>query len=352
MNLLKFVQDFNPGRFVVFFSLLLFVALLSLRFDGVINTCYWVIFTPLWIWKIVVFFGAALGCLTRFKNHLQYIDPESYIHFKSMLVSLVLHLFLACFEVLACDQLHSSRHLWVFVFLPLLMLSITCIGTSIWTLKYERSFEAELLLAVNLLQFIFIPLKLDGFISWRWELVLIPVWIVFGAALVGVSYSILLAAVFSRSENMTNDQIRATTQNASGYVLVVIPSLISMVLLVKKLDGDLLLPFSIANIPLLIAFASLVLRSFTARQGNLWWCGMQKDFYLFILDLMPSLREYWNVSYRQPDERSVESTEIPETTTLSTYVRHSPEHTRLKAKIMLGQDFRPVVPFLVIDMPD
>lgn len=54
-------------------------------------------------------------------------------------------------------------------------------------------------------------------------------WIVFGAALLGVSYSILLAAVFSRSENMTNDQIRATTQNASGYVLVVVPSLVSMV---------------------------------------------------------------------------------------------------------------------------
>lgn len=79
---------------------------------------------------------------------------------------------------------------------------------------------------------------------------------------------------------------------------------------------------------------------------------MQKDFYLFILDLIPSLREYWNVSYRQPDERSEETTEVPETTTLSTYVRHSPKHTRSKTKIVIGRDFRPVVPVLVIDMPD
>lgn len=69
----------------------------------------------------------------------------------------------------------------------------------------------------------------DGFIIWRWEYVFIPLWIIFGAAVLGVSYSILLAAVFSRSQSMTNDQIRTTTQSASVYILTVIPSLISMV---------------------------------------------------------------------------------------------------------------------------
>ncbi len=112
--------------------------------------------------------------------------------------------------------------------------------------------KVKLFLALNLLQLIFIPLKLvyiydalvffcltnfkqhtfykDGFITWRWDLVFIPIWIIYGAAVIGVSYSILLAALFSRSVNITNDQRRASTQAASSYVLLVIPSLISVVL--------------------------------------------------------------------------------------------------------------------------
>ncbi len=226
-----------------------------------------------------------------------HVDPESYIQFKSMLVSssnysisnscernsksnlfcfifnyVGLHLLLAFFEILACDKLQTSRHIWVLVFLPMLFLSIVCIAVSIWALKHERPFEVfqfnliivhwkikflsiiflkvELFLALNLLQLIFIPLKLvyvmlyllfcltnlkhqtfykDGFITWRWDLVFIPIWIIYGAAVIGVSYSILLAALFSRSVNITNDQRRASTQAASSYVLLVIPSLISVV---------------------------------------------------------------------------------------------------------------------------
>nr|CAG4637118.1 EOG090X087A [Ceriodaphnia reticulata] len=350
MNLIHLLQDFNPGKFVVYLSLLIFVALFSLRLDGVMKTCYWGIFAPLWIWKLLVLTGAGVGSLAWWKHPSSRMDPESYIHFKSMLVSSSLHLLLAFFEVLACDKLQSSRHIWVLVFLPILFLSIVCIAVSIWALKHERPFEVELFLAANLLQLIFIPLKLDGFITWKWELVFIPIWIIYGAAVIGVSYSVLLAALFSRSTNITNDQRRASTHAASGYVLLVIPSLISVILLAKKLDGDLLLPYSIVNIPLLIALTSLVFRSFTARGGNLWWCGMQKDFCLFILDLIPLLREYGNVSYRQSDERSFESSENPEVTNLSPH-RNSPSIVRPKTKNLSG-DSRTVVPALVIDLPD
>ena len=79
---------------------------------------------------------------------------------------------------------------------------------------------------------------------------------------------------------------------------------------------------------------------------------MQKDFCLFILDLIPSLREYWNVSYRQPDQRSLESSEIPEVSSFSTRLRQSPILSRPKTKQHTGGDFRPIVPALVIDMPD
>ncbi|XP_046440062.1 transmembrane protein 185B-like [Daphnia pulex] len=352
-NLIHLLQDFNPGKFVAYLSLLIFVALLSLRLDGVLKTDYWGIFSPLWIMHGFVLFGAGIGTIAWWKHPSSHVDPESYIQFKSMLVSSSLHLLLAFFEILACDKLQTSRHIWVLVFLPMLFLSIVCIAVSIWALKHERPFEVELFLALNLLQLIFIPLKLDGFITWRWELVFIPIWIIYGAAVIGVSYSILLAALFSRSVNITNDQRRASTQAASSYVLLVIPSLISVILLAKKLDGDLQMPYSLVNIPLLIALTSLVLRSFTARGGNLWWCGMRKDFCLFILDLFPMLREYGNVSYdyQSTEQRSLESNDIPEVTVLS------PNHNPLssvwpKIKNVKNVDSRTVVPILIIDLPD
>lgn len=150
-------------KFVVFFSLLIFIALFSLRLDGVLSTCYWSIFAPLWIWKCLVFIGAGIGLVAWWRHPLNHMDPESYIHFKSMLVSssmpavmldcipfqytffinsiIGLHLLLIFFEVLACDKLQSSRHIWVLVFLPMLLLSLLCIAISIWALKHERSFE-------------------------------------------------------------------------------------------------------------------------------------------------------------------------------------------------------------------
>ena len=41
-------------NFVVYISLLVFICLCSLRFDGIIQSSYWAIFTPLWIWKLMV----------------------------------------------------------------------------------------------------------------------------------------------------------------------------------------------------------------------------------------------------------------------------------------------------------
>lgn len=102
-----------------------------------------------------------------------------------MLISLSLHLILLMFELLACDRLTSGRHLWVLVFIPLIFGSISSVGACIWSVKHDRSFELELFLAVNALQFVFLPLKLDGFVSWSWEVVFVPLWIVLCLSLVG-----------------------------------------------------------------------------------------------------------------------------------------------------------------------
>lgn len=102
-----------------------------------------------------------------------------------MLISLSLHLILLMFELLACDQLTTKRHLWVLVFIPLIFGSVASVGACVWSVKHDRSYELELFLAVNALQFVFLPLKLDTFVSWTWEVVFVPLWIVLCLSLVG-----------------------------------------------------------------------------------------------------------------------------------------------------------------------
>lgn len=61
-----------------------------------------------------------------------------------MLISLALHLILLMFELLVCDKLETSRHLWILVFIPLIFISIVSIAVCIWAVKHERSFEVRL----------------------------------------------------------------------------------------------------------------------------------------------------------------------------------------------------------------
>lgn len=111
--------------------------------------------------------GAFVGSIIWCRNPHYRLENDSYSHFKAMLISLSLHLILLMFELLACDRLTSKRHLWVLVFIPLIFGSVASVGACVWSVKHERSFELELFCAVNALQFVFLPLKLDEFVSWR-----------------------------------------------------------------------------------------------------------------------------------------------------------------------------------------
>lgn len=93
------------------------------------------------------------------------------MHYKAMLISFSLHLILLMFELLACDRLTSNRPLWVIVFVPLIFGSVASVGACVWSVKHDRSFELELFMAVNALQFVFLPLKLDDLVTWSWEVV-------------------------------------------------------------------------------------------------------------------------------------------------------------------------------------
>jgi len=78
---------------------------------------------------------------------------------------------------------------------------------------------------------------------------------------------------------------------------------------------------------------------------------MQKDFCLFLLDMMPSLREYGNISYQ--GQRSSERQD-PESTNLSPNGEPSaaPPFKHKNRNTSGKSDVRTVVPILAIDLPD
>lgn len=99
----------------------------------------------------------------------------------------------------------------------------------IWAAKHDRSFELELFCAVNILQFIFLALRLDGFITWSWEVVFAPLWALLSLSLVAVLYAIVFAAVLLRTPQINARQRRTSLNSALAYTFLVVPILVFQV---------------------------------------------------------------------------------------------------------------------------
>nr|XP_022920426.1 transmembrane protein 185B isoform X2 [Onthophagus taurus] len=336
MNLQSLFKDFNPSKFIVHTCLLTFFVLFALRLDNTITWSYWTVFAPIWVWKGLVIIGATVGSYVWWRYPHFRLEGEAYIHYKSMLISLALHLVLLMFELLVCDKLESQRHWWILVFIPLIFISIVSIAVCIWAVKHDRSFELELFCAVNVLQFIFLALRLDQFIYWSWEIVFVPLWIVMCLSLVGVLYTIIFAGILLRTPEVNVQQRRASLQTAVSYTFLVIPILIFMVLLANKLDNDIEITYIGVAIPLFVSFATLILMSFNAKGGNKWWFGIRKDFCSFILGVCPILQEYANISYRSERSNASEA-----------HQRDKKEHVSRRMDLL-----KPIMPIISIDMPD
>lgn len=248
--------------------LLVFTLLFALRLDGYIDWPFWAIFAPLWLWKFTAMLGALVGAIVWCRYPHYRLEVDSYAQFKAMLISLSLHLILLMFELLVCDRLATGRHPFVVVFVPIVMGSVASVGACVWSVKHDRSFELELFLAVNALQFVFLPLKLDGLVAWSWEVVFVPLWIVLCLSLVGVLYSIIFCGILMRTPEVSAAQKRAAMCTACGNTATVLPILVFQVLLADKLDGDLRWPFVAVAAPLCWALFVLMLLSFSAKGGN------------------------------------------------------------------------------------
>lgn len=174
------------------FCLLLFTLFFSLRLDNTIKWSFWLVFIPIWTWKLTAIVGMIIGsifwckldqqrlrlkCFPKVYSSRVFIflfyfihrfERENCVNCKGMMTCFVTNLFLLLFELLVCYNLEDNKILWIVCFVPLLILSIASIGLTIWSIRYSRSYEIELFCAVNILQFIFIALRLDNIILWSW----------------------------------------------------------------------------------------------------------------------------------------------------------------------------------------
>lgn len=95
--------------------------------------------------------------------------------------------------------------------------------------------QLELFCAVNMLQFIFLSLRLDGFTTWSWEVVFVPLWIVLCLSLVGVLYTIIFAGILLRTPQVNAKQRRSWFNSALAYTFLVVPILIFQVNITTKI---------------------------------------------------------------------------------------------------------------------
>ncbi|XP_062514046.1 transmembrane protein 185A-like [Corticium candelabrum] len=296
MNLQSLFYHFNASKFVVFFSLLLFSIVLSLRLDGVVTCSYWAVFTPLWLWKLMTFSGCAVGVVVwrrRPQNR-----PEAKIDFHAMLISVSLQLLIFIFEILLCTRLESQSLHWRSVFIPLFLFGVACIASCVWGCRRDRNLELEVWGCINTLQFVFLALRLDGVTSWKWKIVLIPLWIELALAGLVVLYLIGWATLVVCGNEVLAPDGRQTSAVAALFVSVGFISAVTfMGLLIEKVDDINDLPFTGIFVPLHIAIISFLLLSFAQKGGNPWWFGMRKEFCDWLFTGLPWLQEYGNVSF-------------------------------------------------------
>ncbi|KAK0420419.1 hypothetical protein QR680_014672 [Steinernema hermaphroditum] len=343
-------RDFNAPSFVFYLAVSIFSVLLVLRIDEVIDVDYAFVFLPLWICGVLVIFG----CFTAVISYILRPPPVAEVSlrwdFFAMIMSTIEHSILVVFEVLLYyklrmidgDEPYDPTLTWSVVFAPLFGLAILAITVMVWAVRFSKSFKFELFFTVNVVQFVFLALKLDNVVDWNWAIVFIPAWMVLAVCLIAVVYAVILAILLSRTMQMLPSHRRQHIVTALCHFIVVVPLLLFLLLLTGRLDAieanNSTLPItttpdtsslevsahpttttlspleampglSVISIPLFIALGQLTLLTFGSRGGNPWWFAMRKPFCNFVFGHSPCLQQYANISYKIGRASSAEDQE-------------------------------------------
>ncbi|KAI4797559.1 hypothetical protein KUCAC02_024998 [Chaenocephalus aceratus] len=259
------------------------------------------------------------------------------VEFKAMLIAVGLHVLLLMFEVLVCDRVargdYSSGS------------SSSCHSSSFRPSPWQPAFGASDTTAPS-------SWKLDLIITWPWLVVCVPLWILMSFLCLVVLYYIIWSVLFLRSIDIIAEQRRTHITMAISWMTIVVPLLTFEILLVHKLDDHNSLSYVCVFVPLWLSLLTLMATTFGQKGGNHWWFGIRKDFCHFLLELLPFLREYGNVSYdlqRSEDPEAAEDLPVPEPPPKIAPMFH--KKTGVVITQSPGKYFVPP-PKLCIDMPD
>ena len=186
---------------------------------------------------------------SQFFNYLSCsrFERDNNSQCKGMMVSFTTNTFLLMFEISATYNLEYNNLLWVVCFVQLLALSQV-------STRHSRFFEIELFCVINILQFVFIALRLDNIITWSWavsnyiinqkllilsfvffKIVFIPLWITNLVLIIILVYLIIISIILSRSQISVNNTERTNKWNiVFAYIFFTISVIIFEVKLLRN----------------------------------------------------------------------------------------------------------------------
>lgn len=306
MDTSRYIQSCNPARFVITCSLLIFSILFALQLDEYIRINYWLIFLPLFIWKMLVIFGACTGVFFWCKNgeHERILrSPDNDC--RALIIYFLLHILIFTFEILACDKLENRTNTnWIICFIPLFICTLFSFLSCLWSLKVQRNFLIQAFISANGLFFLFFALRLDKSITWRYVIVFVPLWISLCIALLFVISKLILAIIHHCSRRLAVNQRESTTIiEAVLYAFMFIPFTLFAILLVDRLDqegtdGIQKISFTVIAIPLWITLLAWLIFSFGATDSNPWWFGLRRDLCEIFLTQCPFISLYFNNQFK------------------------------------------------------
>ncbi|XP_064404704.1 transmembrane protein 185-like isoform X2 [Halichondria panicea] len=287
MHFKDLAKLFNISNFFVYLCLLVFSILLSLRVDNVLSWHYAVVFLPLWLWDAVLGVSVSLGvgCWVKRKDARASIPG-------------------LCVEVLVVVNAESAEPAsWTAIFIPMYILSFLSVAACILGCCIKHcNIEFELLSIASFLQLLFIGLRLDKITSWTWAVVLVPSWVTLVLLVVGlVVYGVIKYCAALTEENPETVRLAKplTLLLLTTLTLATICVIVFMALLSARLDDLVSTSYSALFVPLHLSLLLLLTTTCSRDPANPWWLGLGKNFTEFILDTIPFVQEYANISHHR-----------------------------------------------------
>eukprot|EP00160_Parvularia_atlantis_P004797 Unigene14076_Nuclearia_a/m.42495 Unigene14076_Nuclearia_a/g.42495 ORF Unigene14076_Nuclearia_a/g.42495 Unigene14076_Nuclearia_a/m.42495 type:complete len:334 (+) Unigene14076_Nuclearia_a:2-1003(+) len=275
MNTITPLHTIHHSDAVLFGCTFAFAVVLPLRADGVLGAAsWWAVFAPLWLLDALVLVGAAIGVARWRKHGGDRADRNDVV---GMALCAAILALLTVTEALACARLEGAAIDWRAVFAPTYAATIvaTCAVVAQMVLPRRNSSASfETFVALGFLPWLFVSLRLNETVTWTWQVVFVPVWLLYAIALPVTVSLVLRAAVRARSPFVDVHEKSLLAVTALDALVKTVPSLAFMVVLTMKLEGSTDVPWTTVFVPLQITLGLHMWAAVLRTGGNPHWFAL------------------------------------------------------------------------------